>query len=569
MKFENFLDIRKTLVSEGIVNESTKSYKEYSNSFYVKQLEKKYPEVYEDFDKNPFEGLEIDLVGAAALEDFRVNEVAGKAGAAVSNVFKNIIGFMRIKALAGKYTKSMVDEAIADMDYARRKKAAGAGAETKDNAEQLKTAHDAKKEAIKDRTKAIAEKIDNIASTEFLKKVATRTKIAARIKKNEVVLRIASKEEAKELKLKNGELTQDLQRIDGELRDYEKDNADEIEDAKKQAAEQFKEKITELTDQIKEVRKEITDAESEISDSENEGFQFEAEDEEDADFNLEDGEEEAGNKDAKTARLKAYQTIGPLKQKIGEFYEERAMAKQSYNEAMGEEEYDPEDDQESAQNAYKDAEEYQEKAEKLEQELGEEPEEETEDETGASEEEIEAAQQEIDAAKGEVDKAKADKEKADGGDDEAAKKDAEKAVINSEIKFLQAKQKKAKLEKDDEAAQGFEQEIAEKTQKLQDLENKEPAEKEPAEKELTDKEKERLEKAKAGLEKAQKNGDDDKAKRYQAIIDSIESRSKDESIDMEGFWDSIDEELNLLEEESTKTPHKIAMTFEEFRASRK
>jgi len=544
MKFSQFSAIRESLVIEGLITESVKSYKEYSDVFYQKALESTHPEYYNNI--NPFEGLEVDLFGLAMIEDSSITEKEGSG----SNVFKNIIGFMRIKGLAGKYMKSMVDEAIADMDYARRKKAAGPDAENKDNAEQLKTAHAAKKEAIKDRTKAIAEKIDNIASTEFLKKVATRTKIAARIKKNEIVLRIASKEEAKELKLKNGELSQDLQRIDGELRDYEKENAEEIDDAKKEAAKQIKEKITDITGKIKEVRKEITDAEAEIPEQENESTQFEAEGDP-VTNDQQTADDEAAKLEVKKARLAAYKTIMPLKVQIAKLYDERSTLKQSYNEATGEEEYDVESDVESAENAARDAKDYEKKAEKLETEVGEsgkgDKEENTEDqqakieaaqkkvddannkvkaanekldklknaknpeelgkndisdaetevknaeaelaaatkeleavksgkeaptpeeapvvdETPAAEEApddeaIKAAEKEIETAKGTYDKAV--QAKNDAGDDETKKAEADKAAKTAKIALLDAKIKKATIEKDEEAIKGFKAEIEE------------------------------------------------------------------------------------------------------------
>ena len=250
MKFEKFSILRKTLIENGSINESVKSFQEYKELFTEAANQLEAEEIVATIEES-----DINFIGIAAFEDTKVDE-ADSAG----NVFKNIFGFMRIKSLTNKYTKAMVDEAIADMDFKRKK----AASETKEETENLKEAHALKKATLTDNTKALGEKIDNLGTTDFLKNVAKRTKLNARLKKNQILLKIANKEETKELKLSNKKITDSIATADGELREYEKENKEEIKDATKEAAKKLKEEVAALETQISDVQKKIDDQEDKL-----------------------------------------------------------------------------------------------------------------------------------------------------------------------------------------------------------------------------------------------------------------------------------------------------------------
>ena len=205
------------------------------------------------------EEMDKICVGIAALEDSRIEEKMG--------ILKVLINYVRIKSMGATYVKAMVDEGINDMDYYRRRKAAAnkdgkASGET----EQLKVSHDTKAAALEDRTKAIGAKIDNLAGdSEFLRAAATKMKIVGRIKKNEILIKISSKEEAKELGLRNADLSKDLVTKDNELRDYEKENKEEVDEAKDKLTKDKKKEIGDIDDKISALQKKITDIDTQIS----------------------------------------------------------------------------------------------------------------------------------------------------------------------------------------------------------------------------------------------------------------------------------------------------------------
>jgi hypothetical protein len=335
MKFEKFQSLREKMIQEGTLNESVKSFQEYKELFVEASNELESEEILSTIEES-----DIDILGIAAFEDTQLDEADSK-----SNIFKNIFGWMKLKGLSSKYMKSMVDEGIVEMDYARRK----AASDSKEETEQLKQAHTAKKDALTDRTKAIAEKIDSIATTDFLKKVAQKTKIGARIKKNEVILKIASKEEAKELRLRNAELNQDLQSVDGELREYEKENKEAIKDAKKEAAEKIKGEIGQLEEKIKDVQKQIIDKEDSLSNV-GESATYEAEG------------DDAPKKQTAEEKGKIYAELATLKADKAKLLDQQLEKKKAYNEATESDEYDLESGQEEIEGLVQDAKDYEQKA---------------------------------------------------------------------------------------------------------------------------------------------------------------------------------------------------------------
>jgi len=343
MKFEKFQKIRESLKEAGTINESVVSFREYKNAFASAALENMAEEIINSHvDEN-----DIDLLGIACYEDTVLDEASNDDGK-LKTMFKNIFGLLKIKSLGGTYMKAMADEALADMDYERKKEAAGGRASDPKIKDKLNTAHKAKKDALSDRAEAIGERIDNIATTDYLKKVSKKTKLEARIKKNQILLKIANAEESKTLKIKNAELGKEVQETDAAIGEYQKENKDDIEKAKEEMPKKIKEDIKVLNDKISEVQGKIEAAEESLPGKYESLVVDEAGETETAEKTPSQEAEEAKKvkkAEADKKKLKVYTEIIPLKTEKAELVTKRAEQKDAYNQIKGKDEYSVEDDQ--------------------------------------------------------------------------------------------------------------------------------------------------------------------------------------------------------------------------------
>jgi regulator of replication initiation timing len=255
------------------------------------------------------------------FEDETVNEAA-------KDIWKNIKGLFKLNSLEKRYIKAMVDEGAAELDYARRVKAS----DSKEETEQLRQAHKLKMDALTDKAKAVADAIDDIATTDWLKTKTKTIKIKARIAKNNILIKISSKEEAKELGLKNAELNQELTTAQNELREYEKDKKDEIKDAFAEKKEEIKAKIEDINNKLKDNQKAILDAE--------------------------------GKTDESTIYEESkFELLGKLKQERAVLKSSLLKLKQEFNQyASDNEKYNVEEDEKDIEKLASDAKEYIEKA---------------------------------------------------------------------------------------------------------------------------------------------------------------------------------------------------------------
>ena len=487
MKFAKFQEIRNSLS----LNESVRGFSDYMNEFYAEKGVKESEESLDKFMK--------EAGKAAFSEDLKVMEAGGggKATDAVANFFKNIMGYVKLNGLKSKYVKAMVDEGAEELRYVKMKEKMKQAGKDKEATETMTKAHDTKKEQQKEKTKAIADRIDDVASTDFLKKVASRIKIEARIKKSEILIKIADDERKKELSNLIGELKAKAAELESEI---QKDDPSNDEDAKKAALKQLKDKISETGEEIKKINGQIEELENKLPKKADESVQ-EAE-----------GDEKEESKENAKVRLEVYKELIPLKEKKAELVQQQIQNKQAYNVAAEKEEYKIDDKEENVENLKSEIENYKTQIKKLEDRVSAE-------ETGAG-----------------------DEEQPETKDDkEGPKDDKEQPETKDDKEQPETKDDKEQPEtKDDKEG--------------------------PKDGELTDKQKEKIAKAEAGLKKAEEAGDDDKVKRYKALIDKIKSGKKfGESREEDSFWSSIDEELQILDEvESPKAPQKL-MTFEEYR----
>jgi hypothetical protein len=174
-----------------------------------------------------FEGYKMLNESSKAFEadlDKTLNE---NIGAALGSPVK----FTKIKNNAKKYQQALVQIAINNLDFEKKK---AAGNMDKDKAEVLKAASAQKNQALKDQASAISDRMDQLATTPGLKKVASIAKNKSKMAAAETALKTADGEEAKALKLKIKGLNAKVAADQKELKDYEKADDNKADDTPNQ-----------------------------------------------------------------------------------------------------------------------------------------------------------------------------------------------------------------------------------------------------------------------------------------------------------------------------------------------
>ena len=136
------------------------------------------------------------------------------------DAIKNPIKFTKIKNNAKKFQKAKVAQALNNVDYAKRKEK-GKDNLSKKQQEVLDQANAAKNSALKDTTSQIGSRMDDLATTPGLKQVVKVAKTKTSLAANGIVLKAATGEEAKQLKIKQKELTKKAASAQQGLSDYE------------------------------------------------------------------------------------------------------------------------------------------------------------------------------------------------------------------------------------------------------------------------------------------------------------------------------------------------------------
>ncbi len=139
---------------------------------------------------------------------------------AVIDAIKNPIKYTKIKNNMKKYQKGLVTQALNDVDYAKKKEV-GKGELTPDQRKKLELAKDAKNKAIDQTVDLTVQRMDDLATTDGLKKVVSLGKTKSKIAANKVVLKSASGEIKKTLKVKEKELEAKAAKQKTALADYE------------------------------------------------------------------------------------------------------------------------------------------------------------------------------------------------------------------------------------------------------------------------------------------------------------------------------------------------------------
>jgi hypothetical protein len=140
---------------------------------------------------------------------------------ALIDAVKNPIKWKKIKNNAKKYQKAKVAQALNDVDFAKRKEKGRTADLSKEKIEILNQANKAKNAALKDTASNISQRMSDLATTPGLKKVAQLAKTKSAMAANQIALKAATGEEAKQLKIKAKELATDAAGQQKALADYE------------------------------------------------------------------------------------------------------------------------------------------------------------------------------------------------------------------------------------------------------------------------------------------------------------------------------------------------------------
>lgn len=389
-----------------------------------------------------FEQFRIIKEAEAKLEAYldrvveqAINEAPAKTRAGA--LFQNPVKFTKIKNNAKKYQQALVQKALNDVNFEKKKQAAGGEAD-KDKMAVLTAANKAKNQALTDTASAISDRMTQLATSPGLQAVKSLAISKAKVAAAETALKAADEEESAQLKIKIKKLNAQAAKAEKAIKDFEKEGGDESqqqsgEGGEKPATQEMpaakedkakKEQIQKLTDQIKKAKEQYDS--TDFNDKEDEGLK----------------------------RMQAIQKLDMLRLKKAELEEDTDKV----NELKA--------DIEKTKKVIKDT--IKKNKDKASQETSE---------PAADTKALEDAKAAISAAKANYDQVK-------DGDDEGAK-------IDAKIKFKQAQQKKAKLEGDNELYQGLGDDIGELMTQKQKL-SKEPTETEatpdPLDKEIADQE---------------------------------------------------------------------------------
>ena len=151
----------------------------------------------------------------------------------MGDVLGSPIKYLKIKNNAKKYQKALVNQALNDIDYAK-KKAKTKGQRTKEETEVLNQANKAKNAQLGNQATTIGMRMDNLASNDGLKKVATLAKSKAKVAAAEIAIKAADETENKILQVRIKKQQQKAKDAQQALKDYEseaKNNPDGTSDA--------------------------------------------------------------------------------------------------------------------------------------------------------------------------------------------------------------------------------------------------------------------------------------------------------------------------------------------------
>jgi len=176
----------------------------------------------------------------------------------IMDVLKSPIKYVKIKNNAKKLGKAKVAVALNDVNFEKKKQKSS----VKDpgNNAVLTKANAAKNTALKNDAKLVSDRMDTLASSPILKKVSSLAKAKAALAANKTILKSATGEEAKQLKVRQTELNKKAIELAGGIKDFEstaakkKDTKSEpetkVDDAPRETPDTNEDKIAQLEGKI-------------------------------------------------------------------------------------------------------------------------------------------------------------------------------------------------------------------------------------------------------------------------------------------------------------------------------
>lgn len=173
-----------------------------------------------------------DRIGESASIDLEIDELyeelyqltnISDLNEGILDFIKSPIKFMKIKKNMKAYQKALVQKAINDVDFAKKKQAGDADEKDKKRMETLKQANEAKNKALDDQLAAITERMTELSKgDEGLGKVVSIGKTKSKLQAAKIVMKATSGEEAKQLKLEIDTLENRISDDEKSLKDYAK-----------------------------------------------------------------------------------------------------------------------------------------------------------------------------------------------------------------------------------------------------------------------------------------------------------------------------------------------------------
>ena len=173
-----------------------------------------------------------DRIGESASIDLEIDELyeelfdltnVSELNEGILDFIKSPIKFMKIKKNLKAYQKALVQKAINDVDFAKKKQVGDSDEKDKKRMETLKQANQAKNKALDDQLSAISERMTELSGgDEGLGKVVSIGKTKSKLAAAKIVMKATSGEEAKQLKLEIDTLSDRIAADEKSLKDYAK-----------------------------------------------------------------------------------------------------------------------------------------------------------------------------------------------------------------------------------------------------------------------------------------------------------------------------------------------------------
>ena len=137
----------------------------------------------------------------------------------IMDVLKSPIKYVKIRNNAKKLVKAKVAVALNDVNFEKKKQKSTV--KDPDKNVVLTKANAAKNSALKDTAKGVSDRMDDLATSPILKKVSSLAKTKAAVAANKTILKSATGEEAKQLKVRQTELNKKVTKLAGGIKDFE------------------------------------------------------------------------------------------------------------------------------------------------------------------------------------------------------------------------------------------------------------------------------------------------------------------------------------------------------------